>query len=443
MTTPRARTSTAAQPWWQTFGAGFASLVLAVLLGTGCSSEAEADRSDNSSDAPPATTADDEQTEAAPSDHGAPPEPELFEGSDDDFYVVPDPVPAGDPGDLIRYQIVGTQDQTDGYNRTTVRVMYHSEDASGADRAVTGIVTYPDAAGPEGGWPVVSYAHGTAGMATMCAPSRDGRAAPGWGVEGVWAATDYVGLGPIGEIHPYLSKPSEGNAVIDIVTAAAQLPDSGAGKRWVGVGHSQGGHAALAAHELAAERAPEPELVATAAIAPGVGIDISYGVDEQLMTVLTMMQLYGGATEHDDIDIGDYLTGEAVEDAEIFRTGCVDEIVFELTPTVVTEPFEVDPWITEPAASMLRGNRVGTRAVADVPVFLASGNDDLTVVPARVSDFFDKLCALGQPTVMREVRDADHGSIIALVSNEVGEFLNSALDNSAIDNSAPVPDDCP
>jgi hypothetical protein len=179
-----------------------------------------------------------------------------------------------------------------------------------------------------------------------------------------------------------------------------------------------------------------------------VGTDISYGVDEQLMTVLTMMQLYGGATEHDDIDIGDYLTGDAVADAEVFRTGCVDEIVFELTPTVNAGPFEVDPWSTEPAASVLRGNRVGTRAIENVPVFLAWGTDDLTVLPARVSDFFDKLCALGQPTAFREVQDADHGSIIPLVSEEVGEFLNSALGNSALDNSAldhpaPVPDDCP
>lgn len=175
-----------------------------------------------------------------------------------------------------------------------------------------------------------------------------------------------------------------------------------------------------------------------------MGTDTSYGVDEQLMTVLTMMQLYGAATEHDDIDIGDYLTSEAVEDAEVFRTGCVDEIVFELTPTVNAGPFEVDPWSTEPAASVLRGNQVGTRAVEDSRVFLASGNQDLTVLPARVSDYFDKLCALGQPTVLREVRDADHGSIIPLVSNEVGEFLNRALDNHArCKGAGPVPDDCP
>lgn len=215
-------------------GAGFVALAFTTLLGTGCSSEAEADRADSSHHAPPATTADDEQTEAADSDHGAPPKPEVFEGSDDDFYVRPVPLPAGDPGDLIRYGVIGTQDLGDHHTRTTVRVMYHSEDASGADRAVTGIITYPDAPHPEQGWPVVSYAHGTAGMAPRCAPSRDGRAAPGWGVEGVWAATDYVGLGPMGEIHPYLSKASEGNAVIDIVTAAGQIPDSGAGERWVG-----------------------------------------------------------------------------------------------------------------------------------------------------------------------------------------------------------------
>ena len=94
-------------------------------------------------------------------------------------------------------------------------------------------------------------------MAEQCALSRSATEAPGWGVEGVWAMTDYVGQGPVGELHPYLSKPSEGNAVIDAVRAARQLPDAGASERWVSIGHSQGGHGALSAHELAAERAPE------------------------------------------------------------------------------------------------------------------------------------------------------------------------------------------
>ncbi|MEZ5238362.1 MAG: lipase family protein [Microthrixaceae bacterium] len=193
-------------------------------------------------------------------------------------------------------------------------------------------------------------------------------------MEGIGAATDYVGLGPEGEIHPYLSRVSEGNSMIDIVTAAAQLPGAVASPRWVAVGHSQGGHAALAAHELAAARAPSLQLSATAALAPGVDTDTSYGVDDDLMTALTMMQLYGGAGEHEDIDPADYLTPAALGQAEVFSTGCVEAIIDAMGGVAAAGPFEVDPWSNEPARTMLESNRVGTERVEGVPVLLALGS---------------------------------------------------------------------
>ncbi|NLV57040.1 MAG: hypothetical protein GXY13_15685, partial [Acidimicrobiales bacterium] len=96
-------------------------------------------------------------------------EPERFEGETADFYVVPDPLPPGEPGDLIR-----VQELESGTDEVTLRIMYHSIDGAGRDRAVTGIATYPTAEPPEGGWPVVSTANGTVGLAGQCALSRHG-----------------------------------------------------------------------------------------------------------------------------------------------------------------------------------------------------------------------------------------------------------------------------
>lgn len=155
--------------------------------------------------------------------------------------------------------------------------MYHSRDAQDRDRAVTGILTYPTATPPDGGWPVVSLANGTVGLASPCALSRRGRAAPTFGVEGVGVVTDYIGLGPVGELHPYLSRPSEGHSVIDAVRAARNLAEAGAGTRWLAIGHSQGGHGALSAHELAEEYAPELELLGTVSLAPAALFDRTYG----------------------------------------------------------------------------------------------------------------------------------------------------------------------
>ncbi|MCO5318427.1 MAG: hypothetical protein M9942_08320 [Microthrixaceae bacterium] len=413
-----------------------AALVLFALpvASAGCASAGgDTDRQGAPGGEEPSATGNTANSEAPESpDDDAPRDAEPFEGSIEDFYVVPDGIERLGPGDLIRYQVV----EEDGDART-VRVMYRSEDASGRPRAVTGVVTHPNDPAPEGGWPVVSYGHGTTGMAPRCAPSRDPQPSPTWGIEAVGASSDYVGLGPEGELHPYLSRLSEGNSMIDIVTAAGQLPGAGAGTEWVAVGHSQGGHAALAARELAAERAPELHLAGTVAIAPGVATDESYGLDEDLMTVLTMMQLHGAATERDDIDPADYMTAEALDKASVFDSGCVEEIIDALTGVVADGPFEVDPWVTEPAAAALRANLVARAGVDAGPVLLASGGADLTVVPQRVSATFDRLCELGQSVHLVEVPEADHGSIIPAAFDDIESFLDAALNEPEA-----VIDDC-
>lgn len=360
-------------------------------------------------------------------------EPEVFTGADDDFYLVPDPLPPGEPGDLIRVQELGESD-----GRTNLKIMYHSRDAQDRDRAVTGVVTYPTAPAPEGGWPVISTAHGTSGIGTQCAPSRIQGEAPDWGVEGVWVMTDYIGLGPIGEVHPYLSKPAEGHAVIDAVRAVRQIPEAGASSRWLSIGHSQGGHGALAAAELSAGYAPELDLLGTVALAPGAMFDRVYGgIDPIVANVLTMMGLYGATSEHPDLDVADYVTPEAQQASAVFETGCLAEITEALVPVAIAGPFSADPRQTEPARSIFLGNDVGQVAVEDVPLYLASGTADDRVVIDRVRGLYDRLCASGQVTELTIVEGADHGSILPATADEVTAFLEARLEGREPVDSCP------
>ena len=166
----------------------------------------------------------------------------------------------------------------------------------------------------DGGWPVVATAPGTTGVAPQCALSRivPGRSAPDWGVEGVRVITDYIGLGPTGgPLHPYLSKPSEGRSVIDGVRAARNLAETSAGTTWLSVGHSQGGHGALSASELAADYAPELDLAGTLALSPAALLDRVYGgIDPVVTGILTVMSLYGAAGEHPEIVLEEYRSEE-------------------------------------------------------------------------------------------------------------------------------------
>ena len=367
----------------------------------------------------------------APSTTTTAPPPEEFDGPVEEFYRVPDPLPPGEPGQLIRIQQVASTPHA-----TTVRVMYHSRDARDRDRAVTGIVTYPAGPAPDGGWPVVSWSHGTTGLASQCAPSRNGHAAPAFGVEGVAVATDYVGLGPVGEIHPYLSKASEGNAAIDAVRAARNLAEAHAGTRWLSIGHSQGGHGALSAAELSPSYAPELELLGTVAFAPASDFERRFGgIDEIVSRVVGAMALYGAEGEHPDIDPARYAGPELEAVADVIRTECLDAVIGAVALLPPDTFYENDPVRTEPARSLMLANEVGTVRV-DAPLLLVSGTLDDRVVIDRVRSLYGRLCEIEQVTELVVVEGANHGDVIPRTAAQVEAWLGDRL------AGAPATDTC-
>ena len=193
-------------------------------------------------------------------------------------YRLPARVSPGRPGDVIAASDLGPDSHVGGADRRVV--VYHSTSVTGRDITVSGVVFVPPGPAPRGGWPVVSWAHGTTGMADRCAPSetpnlyyneyaQEARAfvAAGYAV----AATDYPGLGTPG-VHSYLIGVDEGNSVVDVVTAAHHLLAHLA-PTWFAVGHSQGGQAVLFATR-AAGRAPGLHLGGVIAIAPASHLDL-------------------------------------------------------------------------------------------------------------------------------------------------------------------------
>ncbi|MEU1170282.1 alpha/beta hydrolase family protein [Streptomyces microflavus] len=202
----------------------------------------------------------------------------------DAFYTPPVPLPDGSPGDLIRARPLDNAAAAVPGGENWL-VLHRSEGADGSPVATSGVIALPDRTAhpvPAGGYPVISWAHGTVGVANRCAPSRDRGdtgASPmnaypltllGHFLERGWAVamTDYeaLGTGTADRLHPYLCGRSEAMGVLDIVTAARRLFSGEVGERFAVVGHSQGGQAAL----FAAHHAPGrvEGLVGAAAIAP-------------------------------------------------------------------------------------------------------------------------------------------------------------------------------
>lgn len=164
------------------------------------------------------------------------------------FYAVPAREVPGAAGTLIRTEPVPAPPVA----AAAYRIIYRSRDRDDRDIAVSGLAVLPPAIDGARERPVVSWGHGTTGIASGCAPSRlPARAFDG--IDGLHAllakgyvmvATDYQGLGEPGQ-HPYLVGASEAHAMIDAVRAARTLPGAHAGARYATWGFSQGGHAAL------------------------------------------------------------------------------------------------------------------------------------------------------------------------------------------------------
>src|SRR5580658_8519011 len=82
------------------------------------------------------------------------------------FYGVPTHIPSK-PGSVIKYQKIVDASVTG----STYRIMYTSLNVDNKPVPVTGLVFVPKGPAPAGGFPVVTWGHGTNGMADLCAPS--------------------------------------------------------------------------------------------------------------------------------------------------------------------------------------------------------------------------------------------------------------------------------
>jgi len=162
------------------------------------------------------------------------------------FYGTPTPLPPGEPGELIRSQVVTGYALPKGVR--AVRILYHSQSATGEDVPASGVVLLPAGAAPPGRWPVIAWGHGTSGVARICGPSEmkdvyyGAELFPFLRAGFALVAADYAGLGT--EVaHAFSSLNAEANDIINAVRAAHAAVGE-LSPRWVVDGHSQGGGAA-------------------------------------------------------------------------------------------------------------------------------------------------------------------------------------------------------
>ncbi len=331
------------------------------------------------------------------------------------------------------------------------RITYMSQSASGEPILVSGVVAIPKTPAPVGGWPVISWAHGTTGVADACAPSADTPAGPvhdylsvvdqtldHWVSSGyVVVQTDYEGLGTPGG-HPYMNGTSAANTVTDIVRAARQVDDQ-VGKDWFAMGHSQGGQAAAFASAIGKDRAPELNLKGAVSIAPGNGtaqIPALVASGNQAMAggvPFVPVILLGVQAVDPSVVPEDLLSDQAQPLLEAARTGCLAAV--RAVPAVpVDQIFREGADLTALTAN-LNEQELST-VTPKVPTLFAQGTTDVLVSVASTSGAVKDYCAKGSDIEFKTYEGADHRGAIAASYDDAMDFTTRMLAGAEVNPGA-------
>ena len=231
----------------------------------------------------------------------------------------------------------------------------------------------------------------------------------------VVVATDYPGLGTIGP-HPYLVGVSEGRAVLDSVRAAHELKEVDAGNRFVVWGHSQGGHAALWAGELAKSYAPDLTLLGVATAAPASELAALFEDDLNSMAgkILTGMVIHSWSKVFNapveavvvpaELPSIDKIGADCID---VLAGGVGDLLAEKKLPKqfLLADPMKVPAWKDHIAKNTAGINPPGA------PVFIAQGTADTIVDPPVTVAFVKKICRHGQPVMFIEYKGVTHTKI--------------------------------
>jgi fermentation-respiration switch protein FrsA (DUF1100 family) len=300
-------------------------------------------------------------------------------------------------------------------------LLYRSTSLDGKATAVSGVLTVPKGKAPKKGWPIVSWAHGTTGIADECAPSRGGDNGgydhpllQRWVKAGYAVVqTDYEGLGTPGD-HPYLVGASEGRGVLDAVLAA-RAADPEIGKRFAISGHSQGGQAALFAAALAPKWTPSLKLVGTVAFAPVSHLSTQAQALSALSTTsltgLAAMILRGVDIANPGLNLSSILTPRAAALYPQTLTQCLADLDKPSSFGGVPADQLVQPGADiQPLVSALVADDDPDSLTIRTPLQIEQGTADTTVFPAFTDSLVGEL--KGSKPSYKKYDGLTHGSVV-------------------------------
>ena len=349
--------------------------------------------------------------------------------------------PEGKLGQVIKQEKI----ETSVKGAQAWKIAYISSDISGRKTISTGLVVAPVGQAPAGGRPVMTWAHGTTGSAQNCGPSQvldpaaplneyflvGGNSWTDYGIpaveefikEGyVLVATDYQGLGGGGR-HQYSVAATNGMDTLNAARAAGSMKETGANKKTIVYGWSQGGGATIALAGMpdyikqTGTAFDGVEILGFVALAPQdisilapVGKLDQAAADKYLQGSLKMfsdnifnfthatMFYWGTQAAFPNLKLSDLFTDEGVKVVnEIYNNKCMhaasDTFNFNYATTYTnllkSTPTNTMAW----AQAMIKGGVPVVKPVAPVQIYF--GSKDTAVPPMMHKLYQDQICKLG------------------------------------------------
>jgi pimeloyl-ACP methyl ester carboxylesterase len=320
-------------------------------------------------------------------------------------------------------------------------VLYRSTDAAGRTDAVSGAITVPKGKAPKGGWPILTWAHGTTGIADQCAPTRDPSGVltayvhsdlARWVKAGYAVVrTDYQGLGTPG-VHGYLIGKDEGRSVLDIVRAARKL-NTHLSSRVIIAGHSQGGHAALWAAALAKSWTPELKIAGTAAFAPASHVGeqaqlISALTTPSSITALAALILRGADSADPSLHLAtSVLSARAAGLYPLTLTTCLADLATANRFAGIAPADALKPGATlDPLVAFLNSQDPETLKIT-TPVEILQGTADTTVFPQFTDQLVTALKGNGTNVTYETFDGITHGAVVNAGDTDALAFAKAQL----------------
>ncbi len=416
------------------------------------------------------------------------------------FYTPPNPLPFGEPGEIIKTEKIETKNA----NVQAWRVMYHSRDLKGNDVAITGLFAAPtvrnarrsvpspaagvpspaagvpspaagvpspaagvpspaagvpspaDVPSPDG-VPLIALAHGTEGLARQCATSLDAWSLPAFAqeffsfpdtvivpfVEAGYAvaATDFQGLGAPGD-SAFLIGSLEAQNVLDSIRAIRAFEQVKLNDKNFVWGHSQGGHAAAFTAQLASELAPEIKLHGIVIGAPAAQLEELVNAilvpDKPSPITGVAMMVAGSWRQTYQLPLDVVFTPKGINDLPRVYQECILGASAAFNFEKPSAYYYSNPTTTSPWRDTMLLN-TPKPVLYPAPVFVAQGESDPVIAPQTTRAFANQLCAAGNAVQFKLYPNTDHLGAISASRADVIAWLNARSRNETAPSNCDAP----